>query len=90
MQSALVFKGLNQWQASNSLRAHKQNRPIILILLNNNLPKTFNENGRREVIKITAAEREVMLKVVACFNASGVYILLFVAFKSATVKETYR
>ena len=61
--------------------------PIMLILLNNKLPKTFNENGSREVIKIT--EREDMLKVVACFNAGEVYILLFVSFESATVKETY-
>ena len=30
-----------------------------------------------------------MLKVVACFNASGVYILLFVAFKVARIKEIY-
>jgi len=51
----------------------------MLIPLKNKPPKTFNENGRREVIKITT---------VACFNASGVYIL-FVAFKSAKVKEIY-
>jgi hypothetical protein len=61
----------------------------MLIPLNNKPPKTFNGNGRREVIKLITAECEDVLKVVACFNASGVHILLFVAFKSARVKETY-
>jgi len=75
-------------QGSDLLRTHKQCRPIMLIPLNNKPPKTFNGNGRREVIKLTTAEREDMLKVVACFNARGVYILLFVAFKSVRVKET--
>jgi len=52
----------------------------MLIPLKNKPPKTFNGSGRREVIRLTT---------VACFNASGVYILLFVAFKSAKVKETH-
>jgi hypothetical protein len=62
----------------------------MLISLNNKPQKTFNGNGKREIIKPTTVEREDMLKVVSYFNASGVYILLFVAFKWARVKETYR
>jgi hypothetical protein len=62
----------------------------MLIPLNNKPPKTFKENGGRDVIKLTTAERKDMLKMAACFNANGVYSLLFVAFKSARVKETYK
>jgi hypothetical protein len=61
----------------------------MLIALNDKPPKTFKGNGRREVIKLTTVEREDVIKVVACFKASEVYILLFVAFKSARVKEKY-
>jgi PAS domain-containing protein len=48
----------------------------MLILLNNKPPKTLKGKGTIKVIKLTTDDRDDTLRVVACFNASVVYIPL--------------
>jgi hypothetical protein len=49
--------------------------------LNNRPPKIISNKGKRKVVSLTNVERGENVTIVACCNASGMYILPMVIFK---------